>query len=135
MAKDQSYAYIHHSGSVSNIDHVICLPSLSISEVHVLMDEQDIDHMLMSFMFSLSDVPVYSSIPKPSWCFDKYNWNCGNIALYSVMLATLLSSICILFRLLQTWVPVKNVVANINLYYSQIILCLKNAESCAVPCE
>ena len=30
--------------------------------------------------------------------------------------------------------PVKNVVADINLYYSQIISCLKNAESCTVPC-
>jgi len=51
------------------------------------------------------------------------------------MLAILLSSICTLFHLLQTQVPVKNVVADINLYYSQIILCLKNSESCAVPCE
>jgi len=66
MSKDQSYTYIHHSGNVSNIGHVICLPSLSISEVHVLKDEQDIDHMVMSFMFLLSDIPVYSSIPKPS---------------------------------------------------------------------
>ena len=79
VPKDQSYTYIHHSGSASNIDLVICLPSLSIFEVHVLTDEQDIDHMPMSFMFSLCNVPVYSSIPNPSRCFDKYNWNRGNI--------------------------------------------------------
>ena len=92
--------------------------------MHVLTDEQDIDHMQMSFTFSLSNVPVYSSIPNPSRCFDNYNWNRGNIALYSVTLATLLSSIRIPFHLLQTQVPVKNFVADINLYYSQIISCL-----------
>ena len=135
VPKDQSYTYIHHSEIVSNIDHAICSPSLRISEVHVLTDEQDIDHMPMPFTFSLSDVPVYSSIPKPSRCFDKYNWNRANLALYSVTLATLLSSIRIPFHLLQTQVPRKNVVADINLYYSQIISCLKNAESCAVPYE
>ena len=102
--------------------------------MHVLTDEQDIGHMLMSFTFSLSDVPAYSSIPKPSRCFNKYNWNHGNIALYSVMLATLLSSIRIPCHLPQTQGPVKYVVADINLSYSQIISCLKNAVS-AVPCE
>ena len=68
--------------------------------MHVLTDKQDIDDMPMSFTFSLSDVPVYSSISKPSRCFDKYNWNRGNIALYSVAFATLLSSIRIPFLLL-----------------------------------
>ena len=32
VPKDQSFTYIHHSGSVSKIDQVICSPSLSISE-------------------------------------------------------------------------------------------------------
>jgi hypothetical protein len=49
VKKDREYAYIHSSGSISDLDIVICSSYLETSAVYVQIDENDIDHLSIPF--------------------------------------------------------------------------------------
>ena len=54
VGKNRPFSYIHHSGSLSNIDHVLCSPNLSVSTISVHQTESNKDHLPISFMLGIS---------------------------------------------------------------------------------
>ena len=64
--------------------------------------------------------------------FEKSNWSKANIPHYITTLTTLLSTIRVPYHLLQRQVP-KNGKADIDCYYSQLVMCMKSTEEAAVP--
>ena len=46
IPKTHPFSCIHHSGSKSNIDHIICSPSIATSIVCVHAEEHDLDHLI-----------------------------------------------------------------------------------------
>ena len=51
IAKGLSFSHVHHYGSLSDINHVICPPFTVSSTVHVHEDEQDTDQPIIAVLF------------------------------------------------------------------------------------
>jgi len=135
IAKDLPFSYVHNSGSLSDIDHVICSPFITSSTVHVHEDEQDIDHLPLSLCFSIrKDSTDQACAPASKW-FVRSNWKNVNMPLYISTLAILLGSLRVPFHLLQLSVSPTKSNYDLNHYYNQIVWCLKRAEEVAVPQE
>ena len=65
IPKTHPYSYIHHSGSKSNIDHIICSPSITTSIEFIHAEEHDLDHLPMSLTLTLNLNPA--SFCKVPW--------------------------------------------------------------------
>jgi len=81
IPKSLPFTYTHHSGSITDIDHVVCSSSNYCSIVTVHDDDHDIDHLPLSVIFSLPYVPTDLKFKKKSKLFFKYNWNKADISL------------------------------------------------------
>ena len=126
MKKDLSYSYIHQSGSVSNIDHIISSSHLECSIIHVDIETDDIDHLSLSFTTKLKrNLCNVAPIGNSKW-FKCSNWKRAHIALYILSLSTLLNCIRVPYHLLQ--LQVKDSKRDLDRYYDDIIRCMKEAE-------
>ena len=133
LKKDLSYSYIHQSGSVSNIDHIISSSQLECSIIHVDIETDDIDHLSLSFTTKLKrNLCNVAPIGNSKW-FKCSNWKRADIALYILSLSTLLNCIRVPYHLLQ--LQVKGSKRDLDRYYDDIIRCMKEAEKIAVPQE
>ena len=120
VPKSHNFSYVHHSGSTSDIDHIIFLPGNISSSVHV--NKQDTDHMPNSVTFTM-DIDLLEtncSWEKLKW-FEKSNWSKANILHNTSTLTTLLSTIWVTYHLLQRQVPT-NGKADIDCYYNQLVM-------------
>ena len=79
---------------------------------------------------------IYSNQPSMShkW-FEKRDWSSANMPLYLATLGALLFTIRVPFHLLCTnaYPIIDNARADLNRYYRDIILCIKQAEDVAIP--
>jgi len=117
------------------LDHCICYHSLQASAVYVDEDERDYDHLPLYFDISVTS-DVYSNQPSLSHKgFEKRDWSSANMPLYLTRLGALQSTVRVPFHLLCTNVYpiIDNASADLNRYYRDIILCIKQAEGVAVP--
>ena len=129
------YSYLHHSGSQSNIDHVVCSPGLPVSTVTVHEDHCDLDHLPISFVFQIPICTNRNALQAGRrWVFRR-NWNKINLSLYISTLAMLLATIQVPFHLLQLSCKSSNDKNTLNDYYLKLVSCLKTAELTAVPRE
>ena len=53
LKKDLPFSYIHHSGSVFNVDHILISSQLECSIIHVDIETDDFDHLSLSFTAKL----------------------------------------------------------------------------------
>ena len=136
VRKSHDYTYIHHSGSKSDIDHVICSAALVCSPVTVHFDENDLDHLPLSFCLSKS-VVCSGSMSKSrgvrSKWFYKPDWNDANFSVYLITLASLLSTIYVPYQLLQCSQNFIYAKYEIDRYYHSILSAMKEAEKISVP--
>jgi len=123
LKKDLSYSYIHQSGSVSNIDHIISSSQLKCSIIHVDIESDDIDHLSLSFTTELKrNLCNVAPIGNSKW-FKCSNWKRADIALYILSLSTLLNCIRVPYHLLQ--LQVKGSKRDLDRYYDDIIRCMR----------
>jgi len=74
ITKDLSFSSVHNSGSLSDIDRMICSPFITSSAVRVHEDEQDIDHLQLSLYFSIrTNSTAQTDSPASKW-FVRSNW-------------------------------------------------------------
>ena len=133
MPKSHNFSYVHHSGSTSDIDHIICSPGIISSSASVHVNEQDTDYMPISATFTMDiDLSETNCSREKSKWFEKSNWSKANIPHYISTLTTLLSTMPVPYRLLQSQVPT-NGKADIDCCYNQLVMCMKRAEEAAVP--
>ena len=135
VEKSVDYSYIHQSGSLSNIDHVVSSPNINVSTVLVHEDYRDIDHLPISFSASVVASRSTRPFTQSSKWFYRNNWSRANFALYITTLSALLGSIKVPYHLLQVTDRFSNDKQSLNEYYDKIIWCLKQAEATAVPLE
>ena len=53
MSKSPKFSYVHHSGSTSDIDHIICSPGIISYSASVHVNEQNTEHMPISATFTM----------------------------------------------------------------------------------
>ena len=102
VPKSRKFSYVHHSGSTSDIDHIICSPGIISSSDSVHVNEQDTDHMPISvtFRMDINLLKTNFSREKSRW-FEKINWSKANIPHYISTLTALLSTIRVPYHLLR----------------------------------
>ena len=134
LDKDASHSYIHNSGSLSDIDHCVVSSGVSISDIHIDQDERDYDHLPLSATVTINTTRAEQNLCTnyKKW-ITKRDWNKADWPLYLSTLALLLSTIKVPFNLLCTSVISPQARVQLNIYYSQIVSCLKKAEEVAVP--
>lgn len=136
LSKDESFSYIHNSGSVSDIDHCIISSGVKCSNVHVNTEERDLDHLPLSVTVTLklSNSHSFNSPRSKKW-FSRREWSKVNWHLYISTLTTLLVNIKVPYNLLCTSVISPKARSQLNVYYYKIASCLREAEAVAVPLQ
>ena len=135
VPKSHNFSYVHHSGSTSDIDHIICSPGIISSSASVHVNEQDTDQMPISATFTMDiDLSETNCSREKSKRFEKSNWSKANIKINwsKATLTSLLSTIRVPYHLLQRQV-LTNGKADIDCYYNQLVICMKREEEAAVP--
>ena len=73
-------------------------------------------------------------LAQPKW-HTKLNWDRDNVPLYLATLTALLSTVKVPYHLLQTSISSPSSSVELNIYYYQIVHCLKSASKAAVPVD
>ena len=125
VPKAGDFTYIHPTGSVSNLDHVLVSSSIFSSSltVDVLREFFVSDHLPLSFRIS---APFYRMrANRPLKWRTIIEWSKTDLTQYQYWLDNLLSKIKIPFDLLQTSVPIptSEIRLKLNMYSSLISAC------------
>ena len=135
VSKNKNFSYIHNSGSMSNLDHVMHTQSLTPSEVLVSDSNFTSDHFPLFFNIDLN-----SSVPPPPGRLQKRpyfvcDWKRASMSSFQSTCDELVSKIRVPFDLLM--VSSKNHPAEsrirLNIYCGELVHALRLAEQSAVP--